>query len=294
MIDERIRGLGTALITPFSKDNTIDFKALDKHIDSQIESGVDFLVVNGTTAEPTSLDDVEYSFLWQHIAHYVNRRVPLVLGMGGNNTEVVQRHLLTLAYSMKDSVVPFAAILSVCPYYVKPTQKGLYAHFKGLAEVTPIPLILYNVPSRTGVNLEPQTIMKLFNHYPDKIVGVKEASGNVKQIKKLIRMAKGQFMVFSGDDGIAAPLMAAGADGLISVASNAYPAAFRDLVHNADMQLQKKYADMIEMLFEEGNPVGIKALLAQRKTIRNYLRLPLVPASNDLQRRMATEDEKLK
>ena len=189
----------------------------------------------------------------------------------------------------------FAAILSVCPYYNKPNQEGLYQHFCKVAEASPIPVILYNVPGRTGVNLLPETVMRIYEAHPDKIVGIKEASGNIAQIKDLIALAKAQFtihnsqfpfLVISGDDGIACEIMEAGGAGLISVASNAFAEDFWHIVHDKNRALQAKYEEMVRLLFAEGNPVGIKAVLAQKGIIQNYLRLPLVPASEELKERI--------
>jgi 4-hydroxy-tetrahydrodipicolinate synthase len=181
----------------------------------------------------------------------------------------------------------YAAILSVCPYYNKPNQEGLYQHFCAIAEASPVPVILYNVPGRTGVNLLPETVIRIYHAHPDKILGIKEASGNVEQIKDLIcRKSKvesqKQFLVISGDDGIACELMEAGAAGLISVASNAFPKDFARIVHAKDAALHKRYDHMVHLLFAEGNPTGIKAVLAQKGLITNSLRLPLVPASDTL------------
>ena len=199
----------------------------------------------------------------------------------------------------------YAAILSVCPYYNKPNQEGLYQHFCKVAEASPIPVILYNVPGRTGVNLLPETVMRIYNAHPDKIVGIKEASGNVEQIKHLISLSASEtsglsaersvlcqrsgLLVISGDDGIACEIMEAGGAGLISVASNAFPEDFWHIVHDKDAALQAKYAEMIKLLFAEGNPVGIKAVLAQKGIIQNYLRLPLVPSSKELEEKIKKE-----
>ena len=181
----------------------------------------------------------------------------------------------------------FTAILSVCPYYNKPNQEGLFQHFCKVAEASPIPVILYNVPGRTGVNLLPETVMRIYEAHPDKIIGIKEASGNLEQIKSLIGLSgKAGLLVISGDDGIACEVMQAGGAGLISVASNAFPEDFWHIVHDKDATLQARYAEMIRLLFAEGNPVGIKAVLAQKGIIQNYLRLPLVPASPALQEKI--------
>jgi 4-hydroxy-tetrahydrodipicolinate synthase len=215
------------------------------------------------------------------VRKYVNGRVPLVLGVGGNNTAAVCESLKTMDLN------GFEAILSVCPYYNKPNQEGLYQHFCKVAEASPVPVILYNVPGRTGVNLLPETVMRIYEAQPNKIAGIKEASGNVEQIKHLIDLAKGKLLVISGDDGIACEIMEAGGAGLISVASNAFPEDFWDIVHKKDKVKQAKYQEMIRLLFAEGNPVGIKAVLTQKGLIGNYLRLPLVPASNSLQQKIA-------
>ena len=222
--------------------------------------------------------------------NYVNKRLPLVLGVGGNNTKQVISDL----EAMRDELIlDFTAILSVCPYYNKPNQEGLYQHFCAIADASPIPVILYNVPGRTGVNLLPETVIRIWQAHPDKILGIKEASGNVEQIKDLIsRKSKVEsqkpLMVISGDDGIACELMQAGAAGLISVASNAFPEDFWHIVHDQDAALQAKYETMIKLLFAEGNPVGIKAVLAQKGIIDNHLRLPLVPASAKLQHQIVS------
>jgi 4-hydroxy-tetrahydrodipicolinate synthase len=206
--------------------------------------------------------------------------LPLVLGVGGNNTMQVISDLNAMR---NGGILDFTAILSVCPYYNKPNQEGLYQHFCAIADASPVPVILYNVPGRTGVNLLPETVMRIWEAKPEKIVGIKEASGNLDQIKKLIGLAEGKLLVISGDDGIACEVMEAGGAGLISVASNAFPEDFYNIVHKKDQTLQARYAEMIRLLFAEGNPVGIKAVLAQKGIIRNYLRLPLVPASKELE-----------
>ena len=280
-----IKGLGTALITPFQADGSVDYEALARLLDTQLTGYVDYIVVLGTTGEAATMTDKERAEVRSFVRSYVNGRLPLVLGLGGNCTAAVCEALRNTDLS------GFCAVLSVCPYYNKPNQEGLYQHFCAVAEASPIPVILYNVPGRTGVNLLPETIMRIYNARPDKILGIKEASGNVEQIKDLIcRKSKvesqKQFLVISGDDGIACELMEAGAAGLISVASNAFPEDFWHIVHDKDAALQAKYADMIRLLFAEGNPVGIKAVLAQKGIIENQLRLPLVPASPALQEKI--------
>ena len=282
-----LKGLGTALITPFKADGSVDYDALARLLDTQLTGFVDYIVVLGTTGEAATMSAEEKKEVRRFIVNYVKGKLPLVLGVGGNNTALVISELET----MRDELIlDFAAILSVCPYYNKPNQEGLYQHFCAIAEASPIPVILYNVPGRTGVNLLPETVMRIYNAHPDKILGIKEASGNIEQIKHLIHLSTvsdSGLLVISGDDGIACEVMQAGGAGLISVASNAFPEDFRHIVHDQDAALQAKYAEMVRLLFAEGNPVGIKAVLAQKGIIQNYLRLPLVPASKELQAKIA-------
>lgn len=297
MKGERLKGLGTALITPFKENFEVDYEALDRVLDTQIAGKVDYIVVLGTTGEAATLYAEEKKKVRRHIVEYVNGRIPLVLGLGGNNTLAVYDELMKMEEELKRD---YAAILSVCPYYNKPNQAGLEMHFHIIAQTSPIPVILYNVPGRTGVNLLPETVMRIWEAHPDKILGIKEASGNVEQIKHLIDLSQEsrgacehsgkcqeKLLVISGDDGIACEVMQAGGAGLISVASNAFPEDFYDIVHKKDQALQARYAEMIRLLFAEGNPVGIKAVLAQKGIIGNYLRLPLVPASQELQAKIA-------
>lgn len=284
-----IKGLGTALITPFDANGNVDYEALARLLDTQLTGWVDYLVVLGTTGEAATMTEKEREDVRTFIRKYVNGRLPLVLGVGGNCTAAVCESLRSIDLS------GFEAILSVCPYYNKPNQEGLFQHFCKIAEASPLPVILYNVPGRTGVNLLPETVIRIWKAHPDKIIGIKEASGNIAQIKDLITLANSQFtinnsqlLVISGDDGIACEVMEAGGAGLISVASNAFPEDFWHIVHDKNAALQTKYAKMVKLLFAEGNPVGIKAVLAQKGIIGNYLRLPLVPASEQLQQAILT------
>ena len=292
-----IKGLGTALITPFKADGSVDYEALARVLDTQLTGFVDYLVVLGTTGEAATMTEAEKHEVRTFVRDYVKKSsiihtatadrknhqssIPLVLGVGGNNTAAVCETLRTI------DLTGFEAILSVCPYYNKPNQEGLYQHFCAVAKASPVPVILYNVPGRTGVNLLPETVIRIWEAHPDKIAGIKEASGNLEQIKHLINLAKGKLLVISGDDGIACEVMAAGGAGLISVASNAYPEDFWHIVHDQDAALQARYAETIKLLFAEGNPVGIKAVLANKGLISNNLRLPLVPASKELQQQIA-------
>mgnify|MGYP002512220997 FL=1 len=299
MTKHPLYGLGTALITPFKDDKSVDFEALARLLDTQLTGSVDYLVVLGTTGEAVTLTAEEKREVRQYIITYTKKwaathhtnPIPLVLGVGGNNTAQVISDLNAIKH---ESILDFTAILSVCPYYNKPNQEGLFQHFCAIAEASPIPIILYNVPGRTGVNLLPETVMRIYNAHPNKIIGIKEASGNIEQIKRLIALSKQQetktkdtLLVISGDDGIACEIMKAGGAGLISVASNAFPDDFRRIVHEQDEALQAQYDEMVKLLFAEGNPVGIKAVLTQKEIIQNYLRLPLVPASKELTNNIA-------
>lgn len=286
---KELKGLGTALITPFKADKSVDYEALARLLDTQLTGAVDYIVVLGTTGEAATMTADEKYEVRQFIVNYVHGRLPLVLGVGGNNTMQV---LSELEGMQNELILDFTAILSVCPYYNKPNQEGLYQHFCAIAEASPIPVILYNVPGRTGVNLLPETVMRIWEAHPDKIAGIKEASGNLEQIKHLIELSAisrqpSELLVISGDDGIACEIMEAGGAGLISVASNAFPEDFHAIVHNKDQVKQAQYDQMVKLLFKEGNPVGIKAVLAQMGIIQNYLRLPLVPASKELENQIA-------
>lgn len=282
-----MKGLGTALVTPFEADGKVDYMALQALVERQIAGGVDYIVVLGTTGEAVTLTEAERKEVRQFVARHVAGRVPLVLGAGGNCTQSVIDHIREVSDELRRD---YAAILSVCPYYNKPSQEGLFRHFSAIAEASPIPIILYNVPGRTGVNMLPETALRLHEAYPDRIIGIKEASGKVEQIKTLIGH---DFLVISGDDGIACELMEAGADGLISVASNAWPEDFGRIVREKDSRLQAKYGKIIELLFKEGNPSGIKTVLSQMGLIGNNLRLPLVTNSEAVQNEIARAIEAL-
>ena len=269
------------MVTPFTAEGRVDKDGLRRLLDRQLQAKVDFLVVLGTTGEAATMTPREQALVRKTIVEHTGRRVPLVLGLGGNCTqEVVERIGLLREELLHD----YRAILSVCPYYNKPQQEGLFRHFAAIAEASPIPVILYNVPGRTGVNMLPETVLRLAAAYPHKIIGVKEASGNMEQIKQIIRGARGsEFVVLSGDDGLTAPLMQYGAHGLISVLSNALPEETMRLVHQPTLEQQEALEPMIKALFAEGNPTGIKALLSlQDKQMSDQVRLPLVAASAEL------------
>lgn len=288
--------LGTALVTPFSEEGALDYIALERLLRMQWDAAVDYVVVLGTTGEKATLDEDEIESIQDNIIAYYNTQVPLVLGLGGNNTDAICRTLHDIAYSPLEHC--FEAMLSVCPYYVKPTQEGLYQHFMEIHDNSPWPIILYNVPGRTGVNMLPETAIRLWQDSEGGITAIKEASGNMEQIKALIRMRDEYmaehpdapyFSILCGDDGLAAEAMRAGADGLISVASNAFPKDFMRLIHERDFAVQDKYADLIKLLFEEGNPVGIKAVLSELGISSDQVRLPLVSASDELHQKIKAE-----
>lgn len=280
MSKQIIQGLGTALVTPFTATGKVDETALHRLLDRQLAAKVDFLVVLGTTGEAATMTAREQAFVRKTIVEHVAGRVPLVLGVGGNCTQEVVERLGLLSTELKRD---YAAILSVCPYYNKPQQEGLYRHFAAIAEASAVPVILYNVPGRTGVNMLPETVFRLAACYPHKIIGVKEASGKQEQIEAIIRGTRGsEFVVLSGDDGLAAPLMLNGAQGLISVLSNALPEDTMRLVHQPTLEQQAALDELIKALFAEGNPTGIKGLLSIQGVMSDHVRLPLVAASAGL------------
>lgn len=284
-----ILGLGTALITPFRVDGAVDYVALERLLYKQIAGGVDYIVVLGTTGEAATLTTEEKNEVRRFVADYIshhpssvtNKPIPLVLGLGGNCTAAVCEQVRTTDFT------GYSAILSVCPYYNKPSQEGLFQHFTAIARVSPIPIILYNVPGRAGANMLPETVIRIHKACPEKIIGIKEASGNLEQIKKLLQLASeledSTLHVISGDDGLAAEIMQAGGAGLISVLSNAFPKETSQLVHTADRAIQERFNPLIALLFKEGNPSGIKTVLSQMGLIENALRLPLVPNSESVQ-----------
>lgn len=272
-----LRGMGVALITPFKKDKSIDYDALAKLLDYQIKSGADYLVVLGTTAETPALSAREKADLKRFIADRVAGRVPLVIGCGGNNTAAVVEEVKTLDTN------DFGAVLSVVPYYNKPSQEGIYQHYSAIAKASPLPIILYNVPGRTGVNMSAETTLRLAADHPN-IIGIKEASGNISQMDEIIKHKNPEFLVISGDDGITFPLITLGAAGVISVIGNAFPREFSRMVrlalegeYDAARTIHHRFTDLFSLLFVDGNPAGVKCLLHAMGFIENELRLPLVP-----------------
>ncbi len=271
-----LKGTGVAIVTPFTKSGKIDEKALQKLVQHLIKGKVEYLVVLGTTGESATLDKEEKKQVIQIIKEENKNKLPLVLGIGGNNTYHILKEFETFDFS------GFSAILSVSPYYNKPSQEGIYQHYKALANASPLPIILYNVPGRTSSNIQWQTTLRLANDFKN-IIGIKEASGNVEQIMKIIAKRPKDFLVISGDDNLTLPLIAAGADGVISVVANAYPKRFSEMVRAAlkgDFEKARKlhYSLLFftEQLFADGNPGGIKYALNKLGIIQAYLRLPLV------------------
>jgi len=281
-MNSTFKGTGVALVTPFHKQGTIDFGSLEKLIEHCIDGGVNYLVVQGTTAESATLNKEEKHALAQFVVDTVNERLPLVLGVGGNNTQEIVNKLRTC------STDGFDAILSVTPYYNKPQQRGIYLHYKSIAVVSPLPIIMYNVPSRTSVNMKAETTLQLAKDF-DNIIGIKEASGNMEQVMDIIRQKPKEFLVISGDDLLTLPLIAMGCDGVISVLANAYPAEFSQMVQfgmkgefKKAREIHYKLTEFIKALFIDGNPAGIKAALEIKGLISNNLRLPLVKVEKPL------------
>ena len=279
---KRIFGTGVALITPFNEDKTIDYPSLEKLINKVIEGGIDFLVVLGTTGEATSINESEKNELINFIVKLNNKRLPLVLGLGGNNTNRLIKEINNTDLS------DFDAILSVTPYYNKPSQKGLYHHYAEISKTSPIPIILYNVPSRTGVNLSPEITIQLANDFKN-IISIKEASGDINQIKYILKNKPKNFDVLSGDDGLTLEIIQNGGVGVISVIGQSNPVEFSSLVKfalngklSAAKILHDKLYGLYHYLYSEGNPSGVKAFLSLQGVCKNYLRLPLVPMSSEL------------
>ena len=277
MAKNPFKGLGIALITPFRADGSIDEESLVRLVEYQISSGADFLCIMGTTAETPTLTRDEKRWLKDFFVQRVGGRVPLLMGCGGNCTAAVVDELRQTDWSGIDGV------LSVCPMYNKPSQEGLYQHFRAIAQASPVPVVLYNVPGRTGVNMTAETTLRLARDY-ENIVAIKEASGNITQMDDIIKNKPEGFDVISGDDGITFPLITLGAVGVISVIGNALPREFSRMVRLAlsgdyasALHIHHKFAELFKLLFVDGNPAGVKAMLHAMGMIENQLRLPLVP-----------------
>ena len=271
------RGLGIALITPFTEDGAVDYESLSRLIDYQLDNGADFLCILATTGETPCLSLAERAQIKSAIVRQVDGRVPILMGCGGNNTAAVVDELKNGDFSGIDG------ILSVCPYYNKPSQEGLYQHFKAVAAATELPVVLYNVPGRTGINLKPETTCRLAKDCKN-IVAIKEASGSLEQVDEIIKYKPNDFEVISGDDALTFPMIACGAVVVISVIGNALPKEFSRMIRlefngefEAAQKIHHKFTDLYSLLFVDGNPAGVKALLTEMGFIKNQLRLPLVP-----------------
>lgn len=292
-MNKMLRGVGVALVTPFKNTGEVDYESLKRLIDSVTIGGVDYLVVMGTTAENPTLSLDEQQQILAFVLQNNSKGLPIVMGVGGNCTAEVIHRLRTM--DLKD----VAAVLSVVPYYNKPNQDGIFAHFTEVLKASPLPVLLYNVPGRTGVNMAAHTTLRLAREYPSKAIGVKEASGNLSQAAMILRDAPADFLVISGDDNLTLAMIAMGGHGVISVSANCFAEAFCQMVHAAQdgrydeaATLNLKLHEATEMLFEQGNPVGVKAVLAIKGIIGNNLRLPLVPASDQLIERLQGQIKK--
>jgi 4-hydroxy-tetrahydrodipicolinate synthase len=280
-------GTGVALVTPFKKDFSVDTEALTRIVNFQIDNGINYLVVLGTTAENATLSQEEKELVIQTVVAANNKRLPLVLGVGGNNTHKLVEELKTRDFS------DFVAVLSVSPYYNKPSQEGIYQHFKAIAEASPIPVILYNVPGRTASNMLPSTVIRLAKDFKN-IVAIKEAAGDIVQAMKLIQEKPEGFLVISGDDMITLPMVLAGGSGVISVIGEGFPKQFSEMVQlglqrkvDEAYEIHYQLADAIDMIFEQGNPAGIKEVHKLLGLSENTLRLPLVNVNADLSNRIS-------
>lgn len=287
MMPKRFTGAGVAIITPFTQTGEVDYPALDALVQMHLDCGTDFLCVHGTTGETPTLTIEEKRETRKRIIKQVNGRIPIMLGVGGNNTMAVVNELKT------EDLTGIDAILSIVPYYNKPTQEGMYRHFKAIAEATELPIYLYNVPGRTGVNMLPETTVRLARECKN-IVGLKAASGNLQQISRLIDIKPADFDVLSGDDALTVDIMKMGGVGVISVFSNAFPSQLVELVRameKGDVEkarlLNDKYTEIFRLLFVDGNPAGAKIALNIMGKCENALRLPLVPVSPSVAAEMA-------
>ncbi len=278
---KKFRGTGVALVTPFKNDLSIDFTTLGKVINHVINGGVNYIVLMGTTGESSTISKDEKKALISFALETIDKRIPLVVGIGGNNTQD------TITQIKNTDLRNVDGVLSVAPYYNKPTQRGLYEHFKAIATCSPVPVIMYNIPGRTGCNISADTCLQLAHDF-ENIVGVKEASGNMSQIMKILKDKPDNFLVISGDDLLTLPIIALGGAGVISVIANAYPAEWSEMVNNSLKQNFKaareifyRFIVIIELLFADGNPAGIKAVMNIMNLCQNNLRLPLVPVGKE-------------
>ena len=291
---KRFRGTGVAIVTPFKSDSSIDFSALGRVINHVIKGGVNYIVAMGTTGETPTLTKDEKQAIISYVMETVDSRVPVVIGIGGNSTHEVINSIREMELEGVDG------ILSVSPYYNKPSQRGIFQHFKAIANSSPLPVIIYNVPTRTSSNITSDACLELA-HECENIIAVKEASGDIAQIMRIMRGKPENFLVISGDDMMTLPVIAAGGAGVISVLANAYPAECSDLVNNAlknnfkaAREIQFRFMESIELLFADGNPSGVKAFLNVMNLCQNNLRLPLVPVNRTIYSRIQKAVEDLK
>jgi len=289
----KFQGTGVALITPFNADGSVDYNGLKNLINHLIDGGIDYLVSLGTTGETATMTKDEKKKVWAYTAEINNNRLPLVAGIGGNDTLAVAEDIKAF------NTTGYSAILSVSPYYNKPTQEGIYQHYKYLAEISPLDLILYNVPGRTASNMSPETICRLANDF-DNIIGIKDACGNFDQFNQIMRDKPADFLLISGDDPITLPMIALGASGIISVVGNALPRQFSDMVRNClagdfktALPAHLSLVEFTRLAFVEGNPAGVKAALKYLNICNDTVRLPLFKASANLEQLIVSEIEKL-
>ena len=294
MVHNIFKGLGIALITPFKEDGSVDYEALIRLLDYQLSNGADFFCILATTGETPVLTPAEKLKIKDTIVDYVQARVPILMGCGGNNTAAVVDELKNGDFRGIDG------ILSVCPYYNKPSQEGLYQHFKAIAAATSLPVVLYNVPGRTGVNLQAATTVRLARDCQN-IVAIKEASGNLEQVDEIIKNKPNDFDVISGDDSLTFPMISCGAVGVISVIGNALPKEFSKMIrlqmrgeYDPARKIHHRFTDLFSLLFVDGNPAGVKAMLSEMGFIENVLRLPLVPMRIKNMQRMSEILKELK
>ena len=285
---EQFKGTGVALVTPFTSDKEVDIAALKRLVDYQIENGVDYLVVLGTTGETATLSADEKELVKAKIIEFNKGRLPLVVGIGGNNTQTVVKEL------KESNLDGFSAVLSVSPFYNKPVQEGIYQHYKLISETSPLPVILYNVPPRTGSNVLPETVFRLANNC-ENIIGVKEAAGDFEQVLELLKGKPDDFLVISGEDKLALPLVLAGGAGVISVIGQGLPKAFSEMIRlGLNGECKKAFSifyqltESIDLIFSEGNPAGIKSMLNSLDISESFVRLPLVSVTTVLQQKINT------
>jgi len=293
MANMELKGMGIALVTPFKADESVDYEALKKLVEFQIQNSTDYLVVLGTTAETAVLTEEEQSEIVRTVVTQVRRRIPVVRGVSGNFTQALVKKMKEIDYEGVD------AILSVTPYYNKPSQEGIYQHFKAVAEATDIPIVVYNVPGRTGVNMTAATTLRIAADF-EHVIAVKEASGNIVQINEILKNKRDGFQVISGDDGLTFPMIALGAAGVISVIGNALPLEFSRMVnlalagdYDGARAIHYDLLELFELLFVDGSPAGVKSLLNMMGLIENKLRLPLVPARTQTYEKIREAFQKL-